>query len=305
MSTVYQGRAGNITPPTALTITGATNASPSQITVSGALPAAFLSGVTVDITGTQGATGINGVWTATVTGASTFTIPNGLAPGVWTSGGSVQPLYLQAQTIPADGDVRSAASVNVPLESLADCVALIAANGIGAYKLQNVFFFASKGAGDFSTTGACGVTAGLSTGDWTGTIASLMPFAFADLVTGIPVIAGDLVVAVVCGSMLSISPASSNRFVTTLWYANYAPPATGSPTFTAANVPGAEIAITTSTNAATPFTIVAPIVMLNTGYFDFKIRYSPNSATTTANDVKLDGGITAIALVLRATAIPQ
>lgn len=122
MSALYDGRPGQITLPTALTVTNVSNANPATVTVSGALPAEFFlggtgyggnpAGPTVDISGVQGATGANGIWTATPTGASTFTIPTGSPPGAYTSGGSVQPLYLASlYTLPVDGDADNSASI--------------------------------------------------------------------------------------------------------------------------------------------------------------------------------------------------
>jgi hypothetical protein len=298
MSTVYQGKAGNITPPAALTITGVVNASPAIITVSGTLPAAFLSGVTVDITGTQGATGVNGVWVATVTGASTFTIPNGLIPGVWTSGGSVQPLYLQAQTIPADGDVRSAASVNVPLESLADEIAYLT-TAVGGLKIYQ-YFFNELSAGAFANIGNCpGGVAGLSWGDWLGTIAGLMPFTAG----GVNVIAGDEVEVSIVGTFASTSPANSNRVMLGIWTANYAPGA--SPVFASTTMPGVSVEVQTSVAIEVPFFIKAHVLMTVSGLFDFKLRFMPNSATTTLNDFFLRNGVSVEAKVLRSAAIPQ
>lgn len=300
MSSTYNGKSGNVAPPTALTITAVSAGATPTVTVSGSLPAAFLTGVVVDITGVQGATGVNGQNVATVTGASTFTVPVG-APGTYTSGGSVQPIYLQALTVPSDGDVRSAASVNVPIESEADQIAFLTV-GTGTFKIASYFFFSSVVGGNFSTTGSSGAgVVGTVWADWTGTIAGLMPFAAGDGAT-IPVNAGDIVELTVSGTLRGTG-VTSDRVLTGIWYANYVPGA--SPSFIESNAPHPTLFVGASAPASTAFTTKAIIVVINTGLFDFKIRYMVNSATTAGGDFLLEGGIYASAMVLRGTGVPQ
>lgn len=72
---------------TALAITGATNATPIEITTS--VAHGLSTNAEVDITGVVGAVGANGNWFITVTGATTFTLNGSIAGGVYSSGGSV------------------------------------------------------------------------------------------------------------------------------------------------------------------------------------------------------------------------
>jgi hypothetical protein len=121
MSTLYGGKSANISFNAVLTVTGASNTNPITITVSGALPASFytsggLGGTPaaplVDISGVGGNNAANGVFVATPTGASTFTIPVA-GSGAYTSGGSVQPLdMLTTPTVPSDGDADNEASID-------------------------------------------------------------------------------------------------------------------------------------------------------------------------------------------------
>lgn len=69
-----------------LSVTGATNATPIEITVSGSAPA---TGTTVWISSVGGNTAANGLWPITNTGASTFTLTGSVGNGTYTSGGTV------------------------------------------------------------------------------------------------------------------------------------------------------------------------------------------------------------------------
>lgn len=307
MSTVYQGNAGNVTPPTALTVTNVTNSSNATVTVSGTLPAGFISGVSVDITGVQGAIGANGTWVATVTGVSTFTITNGSAAGVYSSGGSVQPLYLQAITIPADGDTRSASSVNVPLEGLADQIAFLAV-GSGQYKIQHYYQFGFLN--DFSTLGTmpAGVAGG-GVGDWTGTIATLQPLInnTGGLGGQLPVVAGDIALVSFTGT-LQYGTSNAIRVGANIWYTNAAPP-NASPSYTQIAGASAEFFMpptpTTTAQQCLPFTVRATQTIVNTGLFDFKLRFTVHGGSTSSGDVNLEGGFFADCFLLRPTSLPQ
>jgi hypothetical protein len=136
MPTNYDGVPGNIAFPTALAITGVTNVNPMVVTVSGSLPADFLSGVEVDITGVLGCNAANGQWPATVTGASTFSIP-AAGNGAYASGGSVQQLnntpFYQS---PSDGDAAIEASIDSWMRTTGDRTQLLA-SVTGAYKMRS------------------------------------------------------------------------------------------------------------------------------------------------------------------------
>jgi len=134
MPSNYDGDSANVATNGPLNIASTTNSNPITVTVSGSLPTDFLTGCEVDIVGHQVNTIANGQWRATVTGASTFTIPQaGIAAGGAT--GTVQPLNLTSLfTIPSDGDNDNQASIFPSLSTLGDRIQWIAAR-TGAYKM--------------------------------------------------------------------------------------------------------------------------------------------------------------------------
>ena len=238
MSSVYNGIPANVVFDSPLSVTSAPNsASPTTITVSGGLPADFTSGIRVNISGVQGNTAVNGIWTVTVTGGSTFTIPTA-GSGAYTSGGSVQPYgYGSSTTIPSDGDARNAASVNVPLSTILDR-AVFVAQSIGGVKLadRRLLAITVAGAGPvpwaFIASGpltagtpvqltsdgaAWGVVLGSTTGIVAPTTVGVAP------VFQIPVTAGDQVIARLDGSWV---PASNMRLAL---YAAIAVPGAAAP----------------------------------------------------------------------------
>lgn len=134
MSTIYDGIPGNVVVQAALNILSSTNANPIQVTVSGSLPADFATGVLVHIAGHASNTSANGQWAATVTGASTFTIPVA-GVGVGGASGTVQPLNLTPSFAdPSDGDNANAASIFGIVQTLGDRTQYLAAR-TGQYKL--------------------------------------------------------------------------------------------------------------------------------------------------------------------------
>jgi hypothetical protein len=143
MSTTYSGIPGNTSGslPAAKAIASSTAANPTVITTSAAH--GLTTGQVVDVYGHELNLGANGQNVATVTGANTYSIPvntTGATPGVNT--GHVIGLYPGASTnIPADGDVRNAASVNVPFENVMDRSSWLAL-GLGASKVS-VYNFAN------------------------------------------------------------------------------------------------------------------------------------------------------------------
>jgi hypothetical protein len=134
MPTSYDGIPGNVVAPTAVNIASSTNTNPITVTVSGALPADFATGVLVDIQDHQVNTSANGVRVATVTGASTFTIPVA-GVGVGGATGTVQPLNMTpAFAIPSDGDADNNASIQPSLAALADRAQFLASR-VGVLKI--------------------------------------------------------------------------------------------------------------------------------------------------------------------------
>lgn len=129
MSTVYTGNAANVSNTLAATINGATNASP--IVISTTASHLFATNDQVTITGVTGNTAANGVWTIIVISSTTFSLTSSTGNGAYVSGGLATDNSLTPQfTIPSDGDARSAASVNVALQALADRTQMLAINGI-------------------------------------------------------------------------------------------------------------------------------------------------------------------------------
>lgn len=80
--------------PASKTITGATNATPIQITVSSH---GYVTGDVIYISGVPGNTAANGVWIITNTGTNTFTLDGSAGNGTYTSGGSAQ--NINAKTV--------------------------------------------------------------------------------------------------------------------------------------------------------------------------------------------------------------
>jgi hypothetical protein len=127
MSSAYNGLPGNESRKATLTVSGATNATPIQITTTAAHGLA--TGERVWIYGVQGNNAANGVFYVSVTGPTTFTLYSGFTAGapsgaVAGSGAYVAagarvcaPLTWTASSLlPDDGDPVNASSINTPLE---------------------------------------------------------------------------------------------------------------------------------------------------------------------------------------------
>jgi len=79
---------GNTFKSNTLAVTGATNATPIEITTAAH---GLATGDLVTITGAVGNTAANGTWMITRTAATTFTLNGSVGNGAWTSGGTVVP----------------------------------------------------------------------------------------------------------------------------------------------------------------------------------------------------------------------
>lgn len=151
MGTTYNGKPGNESRLGALTVTGATNATPIEITTSAAH--GLYTGDRVQIVGVRGNTAANGTWTITKTAASTFTLAGSVGNGAWAAGGTQTATYLGLMprvTLPDDGvDLRSAAALNIPNEDAKDAQAYLAER-VGSWRVvdwrvgQAAFSFAAK-----------------------------------------------------------------------------------------------------------------------------------------------------------------
>jgi predicted aspartyl protease len=91
-------------------ITAITNATPAQVT---STAHGLSTGDTVVIVGVAGATGANGYWTVTLVDANNFTINNGSNPGVWTSGGAIVRLSVDAFLSAIPAGARTALTGNL------------------------------------------------------------------------------------------------------------------------------------------------------------------------------------------------
>ncbi len=141
MPTNYDGIPGNVTSAAPLNISGTTNTNPITVFVFGALPADFLTGIQVHIDGHATNIAANGIWTATVTGASQFTIPTASSGVAGFNSGTVQPLNLTPfYQIPSDGDLANEASIDTLSKNRADREQFLAAR-LGAYKLVTIASF--------------------------------------------------------------------------------------------------------------------------------------------------------------------
>lgn len=110
-----------------LTVTGASNATPIQITTSASH--GLVTGQTVSIIGVNGNYSANGAWFISVTGANTFTLTGSVGIGAWTSGGTVyngfqNDGYAGLSTINAGGDGGTSGQTNITM--IGDKTSLIA-----------------------------------------------------------------------------------------------------------------------------------------------------------------------------------
>lgn len=157
MPTNYNGIPGNASQPAAVNIASSTNTNPIQVTVSGALPASYTTGIAVTIAGHTSNLAANGRWPITVTGASTFTIPTA-GSGVGGATGTVQPLSVSPlYTYPSDGDLDNQASIAAWAQATGDRTQFLAAAAspykmVGFQSQQNVDDTYSSAWGTLTTT---------------------------------------------------------------------------------------------------------------------------------------------------------
>jgi hypothetical protein len=125
MSTQYNGLAGNIGRPAAVSIASSTNTIPISVTTSA--NHLLTEGDTVYISGHNTNSNANGVQRVHILSATSFQLTGSSGNGVGGATGTVQNLQTIPQTsaVPSDGDDPTAASVNVSIESLFDKVAWI------------------------------------------------------------------------------------------------------------------------------------------------------------------------------------
>jgi hypothetical protein len=88
-SLVSRATTENVAIPQWLTVSGASNGAPIEITTP--IPHGLTTGDSVLIKGVQGNLAANGWWTITVTGSTTFALDESLGSGAYAGGGSVFP----------------------------------------------------------------------------------------------------------------------------------------------------------------------------------------------------------------------
>ncbi len=139
MSSIY---GGDGTAPSSknfarVAISSSTNASPIAVTT--ATNHGYSTGDTVVVEGHTTNTAANGRFVITVTGNTTFTLNGSTGNGVGGATGYVIGYAVYPQTtIPSDGDLRNAASVNVPVQSLLDKLPYLYER-VGMYRLYNIY----------------------------------------------------------------------------------------------------------------------------------------------------------------------
>lgn len=116
-------------PPSAIVggnVTSATNASPIEITATGAHGLA--TGAVVFIAGLLGNTAGNGAWMATVTGATTFTLDGSVGNAGFTGGGLVYVPTIASFTADALGTPSNATTANVITQPVTSLTGVACAN---------------------------------------------------------------------------------------------------------------------------------------------------------------------------------
>lgn len=154
MSTTYPGKPGNETRAAAVNIASSTNATPIEVTTSASH--GLLDGDRIEIVGHATNTAANGVWYVLVISATKIRLYS-----AWTAGavatavagngvggatGTVQYLGLSPRvTLPDDGDLRSASSINVPNEDAKDSQAWLAER-VGQWRTVQLYMAGKQGA---------------------------------------------------------------------------------------------------------------------------------------------------------------
>jgi hypothetical protein len=161
MSSTYNGDGATpaLVNASPVDILSSTNASPIEITT--ATPHGFVDGDYAQIIGHTVNTSANGYWTITLTGASSFTLNGSTGVGVGGATGQAQDYAVgPLVTLPGDGDLANATSVNIPNESNADFIPFVAQR-LGGLNLHAIYSRA-----DFTSQTNTYSSTALSTGVW-------------------------------------------------------------------------------------------------------------------------------------------
>jgi hypothetical protein len=160
MSSTYnpKGTVPQATAPAPVAIASSTNASPIAVTT--AAPHGYNNGDNVEITG-HDQTAANGFWIISVTGASSFTLAGSTGSGVGTATGQAQDYSVNPTlTSPGDGDLATAASVNVSIQGTANAIPYLNRR-VGAFNLHAIY-----SAADFTSQTNTVSSTALTTSTW-------------------------------------------------------------------------------------------------------------------------------------------
>jgi hypothetical protein len=161
VSTQYNpnGTLPQATAPAPVAIASSTNTSPIEIATT--TPHGYTEGDTVQVIG-HDQLAANGDWVIALTGASSFTLTGSVGTGAGGATGQVQDFSVNPLlTLPADGDLRYAASVNVPISGQAN-VAPWLYKRVGKYATHDVY-----ASDDFLAVGNVYSATALPTATWT------------------------------------------------------------------------------------------------------------------------------------------
>lgn len=144
MSSIYNPNGTLPTPPSnagaqnRFNILSSTNASPIVVTF--ASSTGIQNGDTIEIEGHLTNTAANGLWVATlVSGSTVYSLNGSTGNGVggntgWATDYTLNPLL----TIPSDGDLINAATVNTPIEGISNAIPFLY-RGLGKYRFYDSY----------------------------------------------------------------------------------------------------------------------------------------------------------------------
>ncbi len=161
MSTTYNpnSRVVQATSPAPVAIASSTGATPIVVTT--ATPHGYVADDCVQIIGHDQAAA-NGLWQVTVVDATRFSLKTSIGTGAGGAIGQAQDFSVNPLlTLPGDGDLESASSVNAPISGQAN-VAPFLYQRVGKYKTHEVYQ-----AGTFLSVGNAFSATAVGTATWT------------------------------------------------------------------------------------------------------------------------------------------
>jgi hypothetical protein len=308
--TSYNGVSGNVAPPTAVTITSSTNATP--IVVLTASPHAMKTGDVVQIDGHLSNTNANGQWPVVVVDTTHFSLTGSTTTGAGGTAGTATPLVFTGNVSlnPVNGDPYDASTYIPGMSCLADRTAHL---GTKVPFWKTVTKFASGiSPGDFTDAGSSPALTAGTWGDWTGSVAAVSPFLQQLGASTLSVNSGDVARVRVVGTLRLLPTALSTlngEWAAGIWYANWVPGA--AETFVRGSAGSTQACSLDCSNqtpapltADFPISLAADISIGTTGFFDFKIRVL-SSQNLTSTNLRLRGELGITYELLRPTGWPQ